>query len=89
MTVAQLSKEEVSKQLIEIIAKEGVIEKSRITPDATLESLGLDSMAMVMIFMVVEEKFNVYVPIDGSLSEVRNLGGLVDLLVERIQKPNA
>jgi acyl carrier protein len=86
---ADLSREEIADQLIEIIAKEGMVDKARITPDATLQTLELDSMSIVMILMVVEEKFNIYIPMDGSLSEASDLKSLIDTLTDRIQSSNA
>lgn len=89
MADADLSREEIADQLIEIIAKEGMVDKARITPDATLQTLELDSMSIVMILMVVEEKFNIYIPMDGSLSEASDLKSLIDTLTDRIQSSNA
>jgi acyl carrier protein len=86
---ADLSREEIADQLIEIIAKEGMVDKARITPDATLQTLELDSMSIVTILMVVEEKFNIYIPMDGSLSEASDLKSLIDTLTDRIQSSNA
>jgi acyl carrier protein len=89
LTNAAQSREEITKQIIQIIAKEGMIDEARVTPEATLTSLEIDSMAIVMILMSIEEKFNVYIPMDGSMSEVNNLQGLIDALIERIQKQHA
>jgi acyl carrier protein len=89
MTTTELTKEEITKQVIQIIAKEGMIEESRITPDAKLKSLDVDSIAIISILMAVEEKFNVYVPIDNSLSEVDDLKGLIKILSDCIQRSNA
>ena len=81
-----LDRDAVTKQILEIIVKEGMVEESRVVPEATLKSLELDSMAIVMILMAVEEKFNVYVPIDSSLSEATTLQALIDTILDRVGK---
>ena len=60
-------KAELIEQIKEVIATEGMIDISKITPEATIESLDLKSVDIVMILTALEEKFNVYIPMDGSL----------------------
>ncbi|MEQ8307391.1 MAG: acyl carrier protein [Hoeflea sp.] len=64
-------------QIIDIIAEDGAIDRSLITPEATLETLGLESMDVVMILMGAEEKLNIYLPMDNDLSEARNMSEFV------------
>ena len=54
------------QEIKEVIASEGMVDISKITPDATIESLDLKSVDIVMILTALEEKFNVYIPMDGS-----------------------
>jgi acyl carrier protein len=37
-----------------------------------------------MILMALEQKFGVYIPIDGDLADAKNLNGFIDLLASRI-----
>ncbi|MBU1175981.1 MAG: acyl carrier protein [Alphaproteobacteria bacterium] len=64
-------------QILDIIAEEGGIEREKITPDATLETLGLESMDVVMILMGIEDKLDAYLPMDTELSSARNLAELI------------
>ena len=64
-------------EIISIIAKEGMVERSAIVPDATLESLELASVDVVMILMSVEENLDIYVPIDNELAGARNLADFI------------
>jgi acyl carrier protein len=75
---------ELREELVDVIAKEGLIDKAKLTPDATLESLNFASYDMVMILMAIEEKYNVYLPVDAEISEVKTLDGLLTLLSARI-----
>ena len=42
------------------------IEPENVTPDATLESLGLDSLDLIELLFEVEDEFNIRVPQDGG-----------------------
>jgi len=63
--------------IIDVIAKDGPVERARITPEATLESLGLASMDVVTILMGIEDKLDTYLPMDSNLSSARNLSEFI------------
>jgi acyl carrier protein len=75
----------IREDLLALIAEEGLIHRERLTPDATLESLGMASYDMVMILMAIEERYGVYISVDTQLSEVKTLEQLLDLLTVRIE----
>ena len=68
---------ETLQKILAIISKEGMVERSAIVPEATLESLGLESIDIVTILMAVEEKLGIYVPIDNELANARNLSEFI------------
>ncbi len=76
-------------RLVQIIAKEGMVDPALITPDATLESLGLASIDVVSILMGVEEELDVYVPMSAELQEVRHLADLIRVVVAQMQRDEA
>lgn len=84
MSFQDISREDLERQILDVIVAEGMIDPSRITPDATLESLAVGSMDVVMILMAIEEKFSVYVPIDGQIAEAKDLSGFVSSLADHI-----
>ena len=55
----------VYDQVVDLIVTEGMVEREKVTPDATFETLGLKSIDIVTILTAVEEKFDVYIPMDG------------------------
>ena len=73
-------------QIVEVICKEGMVEADRVKPGATIESLDLKSIDIVMILTAIEEKFDVYIPMDGSFQEAKTVQDLVDALAAHIQK---
>jgi acyl carrier protein len=73
------------EKIIDIIAKEGQVDKAQITPGATLDSLGLASMDVVTILMGVEERLDTYLPMDSSLSSARNLSEFITSIASAVQ----
>jgi len=72
-----IRREDLERQIVDIIVSEAMIDPSRITPDATIESLEVESMEIVMILMAIEEKFGVYVPVDGRIADAKDLKSFV------------
>ena len=72
-----LDQPELANQIIDLIVKEGMVEREKATLDATIESLDLKSIDIVMILQSIEEKFDVYIPMDGPFHEARNIGDLI------------
>lgn len=81
---ADTERQAIEQQLIDLFVKDGMVDPSAIKPEATLESLGIQSVDIMMVLMSVEEKFGIYVPIDEKLSDTKNLKGFIDHLIDRI-----
>jgi acyl carrier protein len=79
-------REKLVNEIIDVVAAEGMIDRSKVTPDATIESLDLKSVDIVMILTALEEKFNVYIPMDGSLQEAKDVKSLINAIVDLIIK---
>ncbi len=86
MTEASSDNAKLMDEIIEVIASEGMIDRAKITPDATIESLDLKSVDIVMILTALEEKFNVYIPMDGPLQEAKDVKSLIEALADHIRK---
>jgi acyl carrier protein len=76
-------------QILDVIATEGMIPRESLKDDATIESLGLKSIDLVMILTAIEEKFDVYIPMDGSFQEAKDLKDLVEAISAHILKEKA
>ena len=79
-----MDRDRVAAQIVDIIVQEGKIDRAQLTSDATIESLKLKSIDLVMILMAQEQKFGVYIPIDGDLADAKDLNGFIDLLASRV-----
>ena len=74
------------EQILDVIAKEGMVDRNRVTLDATLADLQIKSMDVVIILSGIEEKFSIYIPIDGPLAEATNVGEFVGHVMDHIRK---
>ncbi|HVT54740.1 MAG TPA: acyl carrier protein [Xanthobacteraceae bacterium] len=83
-SAAAIDRSAIEQQLIDLFVTDGMIDRAAIKPDATLDSLGIQSVDIMMVLMSVEEKFGVYVPIDEKLADTKNLQGFIDHLIDRI-----
>ncbi|AXI42443.1 acyl carrier protein [Sulfitobacter sp. SK011] len=56
----------IKDQVIAIIAEQAVLEPQDVTLDATLESLGIDSLGLVESIFAIEEAFDISVPFNAN-----------------------
>jgi len=78
--------DEIEDRLLAIVSREGLIDRAKLSTDATLESLGIASADVIVILMAVEEEFGAYIPVDGSLSDARTVGDFVAALRPHLEK---
>jgi acyl carrier protein len=76
---------DITEQVLAIISKEGLVGRETLTPQATLDSLGIASADMMVILLAIEEQFDIYIPVDSDLSEIKTVGQLTTELVKRIR----
>lgn len=53
-------------QVIAIIAEQAVLDPADVTPQSTLEELGIDSMGVVESIFAIEETFDISVPFNAN-----------------------
>ena len=56
----------ITEQVIAIIAEQAVLEPEDVSPDSTLESLGIDSLGLVESIFAIEEAFDISVPFNAN-----------------------
>lgn len=59
----------INDQVIEIVAEQAVLDPSDVSLDATLESLGIDSLGLVESIFSIEETFDITVPFNANAPE--------------------
>ena len=82
-------RETLTKELIELVAQEGMVEPSEITPERPLEELDIQSADFVMILMAIEEKYGAYVSVDNELTDVVTVQDLLNLAISKIEAHQA
>lgn len=82
----------IQDRVIAIIAEQAVLDPSDVTPDSTLEELGIDSLGLVESIFAIEEAFDIAVPFnanepsksDFDISSVRSIvAGIERLIAEQ------
>ena len=58
--------DEVTQKITAIIAEQAMMDAADISPESTLEDLGLDSLALVEVVFGIEEAFDVSVPFNAN-----------------------
>jgi acyl carrier protein len=61
-----------------------MVDLEKIIPEATLESLNLQSIDIVMILSGIEEKFSTYIPVDNELTQAKNVEEFINILLRHI-----
>ncbi|MCZ8079456.1 MAG: acyl carrier protein [Fuscovulum sp.] len=57
---------DLQQQVIAIIAEQAVLDVSDVTPDSTIESLGIDSLGLVEAIFAMEEAFDISIPFNAN-----------------------
>jgi len=82
-------RERLSRELLELVAKEGMVEATTVAPDARLEDLSIQSADFIMILMAIEEKYGAYISVDNDLTETETVQDLLDLAIAKIEEQQA
>lgn len=53
-------------QVIAILAEQAMVAPQEVTPDSTLDALGIDSMGVVEVIFAIEETFDIAVPFNAN-----------------------
>jgi acyl carrier protein len=57
---------DLQQQVIAIIAEQAVLDVSDVTPDSTIERLGIDSLGLVEAIFAMEEAFDISIPFNAN-----------------------
>lgn len=68
--------------VLDIIAEELLVEKAKLTPDATLESLGIQSLDIISVVFALEDKFGIVLE-QSEFEGVVTVEQLVDIIVAK------
>jgi acyl carrier protein len=77
LTTNDTTTRSTKERILDIIAQEGLIPRENLTDDATISSLGLKSMDIVMIITAIESEFDVYLNMEQEIDESIDIKSLV------------
>ena len=86
METKDLDQAELVSKITDVIVAEGMVDRDKVTMDATIESLDLKSIDIVMILTAIEDKFDVYIPMDGPFHDAKDVKSLIDAIAAYIIK---
>jgi acyl carrier protein len=69
--------ENVTEEVLDVIAETQRIPREKVTADARFEELGMDSMDAVNILFALEDKFDITIP-DEQAKKIRSIRDVVD-----------
>ena len=71
------------EHLIEIIAKQLNVDEDNVTPDASFDDLGADSLDKVELVMALEEEFDIEIP-DSDAEKIQTVQDALSYLDEHV-----
>lgn len=70
--------------LLDLVAKETMVDRAELAPDAQLDTLNIASADFMMILMAIEEKYDAYISVDNELTDLKTVQDLLDLAIAKI-----
>ena len=68
--------------VLDLIAEEALVDRVKLVPEATLESLGIASLDVISIVFALEERFGVVLE-QSDFEGVDSLGQMADVILDR------
>ena len=75
-------------ELLDLIAEEAIVDRARLTREATLADLGISSLDLITMLFELEERYGVVIE-EGDMPKMSTLGEMVDFLLARINQEAA
>jgi acyl carrier protein len=79
----------VQDTIFDIIAKESGIDRAKITPEATLKDLDIQSLDAVQILFEIEDHFKITMPDRDPNFDTESVNGLVTTVEKLLAEQNA
>ena len=81
---------DIQETVINILAEQTLLDPKDISENSALESIGIDSLALVEIIFSIEETFNITIPFNANdpsnstfdISSVNSIVGAVEKLID-------
>lgn len=71
---------DIQNQIFDIIADKGHVDRDKITPEATMADLGVESLDIVEIVFALEDKFNIEIPYNANQQDAAGFSTVADVV---------
>ena len=68
--------------ILDVVAEEALVDRAKLTPEATLESLGIASLDIISIVFALEDRFGVVLE-QSEFENINTVSALVDLIMSK------
>ena len=75
-------------ELLALISQEAIIDRDKLTREATLGDLGISSLDVITTLFELEERYGVVIE-EGDMPQMTTLGEMVDFLLGRLNAQEA
>ncbi|MFI4950654.1 MAG: acyl carrier protein [Caulobacterales bacterium] len=75
--------------MLDLIAEEAIIDRDKLTREATLADLGISSLDVITLLFELEERYGVVIEQEDLPPDLQTLGDMVDFLIKRIAEEPA
>ncbi len=73
-------------ELLDLVAEEGMIDRTLLKPEALLSDLDIASADFIMILMAIEEKYGIYISVDNEMAELKSVQDLLSVASKKIRE---
>ena len=78
-----MTRDEIARQLVEIVRKEKQVADDKLTPETALADAGIDSLDSLTILFAIEETFHISIP-DDKARAIKTFGDMIDVVQELV-----
>lgn len=77
-----------SDEILDIVAKETGVDRTRLTPDAVISDLDIPSLDLVQTMFAIEERYKIDIPVvsDRTGAEFQTVSDLVQHVIATLDK---
>jgi acyl carrier protein len=69
--------DDVEQAVFEILSRRAEVDRTRVSRNASLSELGIDSLAGLEVVFALEDRFNINIP-DEAAQRMKTVGDIVD-----------
>jgi acyl carrier protein len=75
-----------TEDILDLVAKEGLLDRTTLNPDTKLADLNIPSLEMINVLFAIEDRFGVDVDVE-EIKHAQTMRDLIDVVLTRIRPP--